>query len=235
MMGDKAVAVVAWYRDLNMNSYPIELLAQLAPVMFAAGLESTASISVEQPPSPQDPFVSLSARLREALLSRRKVAIWQPEKPKAFQVVLVDKDVRFPPRKLIPQDDPQYSNAHSPLSPLTPSSPLYPDGLIAPIWIRKHTTLLPSVFVLFLRLFELPALSSRSPLDIPDREREKERDQEERKRDTELSAEVASRKKTTSERGIKLTVVLMASRKMLGASFQVHLAFRGKAHSLASS
>jgi hypothetical protein len=206
----------------NMNSYPIELLAQLAPVMFVAGLESAVSTSVEQSASPQDVFASLSARLREALLSQRKVAVWQPEKRKAFQVLLVDKDVRFPPRKLVSQDDPQYSNAHSPLSPLTPSSPLYPDGLIAPIWIRKHTTLLPSVFVLFLRLFERPLPSSRSPLDIPDREREKEREQEERRRDAELSAEVASRKKGTSERGIKLTVVLMASRKMLGASLQVH-------------
>jgi trafficking protein particle complex subunit 11 len=56
----------------------------------------------------------------------------------------------------------------------------------------------------------------RSPLDPPDLEREKEREQEERKRDTELSAEVAQRKKITNERGIKLTVVLMASRRMLG-------------------
>jgi trafficking protein particle complex subunit 11 len=51
----------------------------------------------------------------------------------------------------------------------------------------------------------------------PDSSHEREREQEERKRDLELSAEVALRKKSTSERGIKLTVVLMASRKMLGA------------------
>lgn len=71
-----------------MNSYPPELLTQFAPVMFVAGLDLP-------PPSSggkvQDPFIVLSYRLREALLQQRKVAIWQPEKNKTFQVVLVDK------------------------------------------------------------------------------------------------------------------------------------------------
>lgn len=202
-----------------MNSYPVELLAQLAPVMFVAGLDTPnpATPSIPQSPTPklQDPFTVLRTRLRDALLVQRKVAIWQPEKSKSFQVILVDKDVRFPPRKLVSPDDPQFPAAHSPLSPLTPSSPLFPDGLIAPIWIRKHTTLLPSVFVMFLRLFELPEVIPRSPLDIGESDRERE--QEERKRDTELSIEIATRKKSATERGIKLTVVLMASRRMLGA------------------
>ena len=207
-----------------MNSYPPELLAQLAPVMFVAGLDapqaasnltSTPLVPVP-PPKSSDPFQVLGLRLRDALLAHRKVAIWQPEKNKSFQVILVDKGVKFPPRKLVPPDDPQYSTAHSPLSPLTQTSPLHPDGLIAPIWIRKHTSLVPSVFVLFLRIFEYSSYASRAPLDLPDAVREREREAEERRRDSELAAEVAQRKKMTTERGIKLTVVLMASRKMLG-------------------
>ncbi|KZP28516.1 hypothetical protein FIBSPDRAFT_917686 [Athelia psychrophila] len=200
-----------------MNSYPPELLAQLAPVMFVAGLEPANTPNTQpEAPKPQDAFATLSLRLREAFLSQRKPAIWYSEKSKTFQIIPVDKAVRFPPRKLAPQgDDPTNPVAHSPLSPLTPSSPLYPDGLIAPIWIRKHTSLVPSVFVLFLRLFELPLHAPRSPLDHPDAEREREREQEERRRDTELSAEIAARKRSTNERGIKLTVVLMASRRML--------------------
>jgi trafficking protein particle complex subunit 11 len=210
-----------------MNSYPPELLTQLAPVMFVAGLDPPSSpqtvpqsppATPKSPQQQQDPFTLLTLRLRESFLSQRKPAIWAPEKSKTFQILPVDKAVRFPPRKLqSPADDPTNATAHSPLSPLTPSSPLFPDGLIAPIWIRKHTTLVPSVFVLFLRLFELPPHMPRSPLDPPDTEREKEREKEERQRDTELSAEVAQRKKATNERGIKLTVVLMASRRMLGA------------------
>jgi trafficking protein particle complex subunit 11 len=199
-----------------MNSYPPELLTQLAPVMFVAGLDApqaapdSSSTLPIPPPKSSDPFQVLSLRLRDALLAYRKVAIWQPEKNKSFQVVLVDKDVKFPPRKL-PSDDPQYSTAHSPLSPLSQTSPLHPDGLIAPIWIRKHTSLVPSVFVLFLRIFEYPP---STPLNLPDAGREREA--EERRRDSELATEVAQRKKMTTERSIKLTVVLIASRKMLG-------------------
>ncbi|KAG0708617.1 Gryzun, putative trafficking through golgi-domain-containing protein [Suillus ampliporus] len=214
-----------------MNSYPAELLVQLAPVMFVAGLDlppapSTSTPSAPQsprqtqspPPTPtksQDPFASLVARLRDALQSQRKVAIWAPERTRSFQMILVGRDVRFPPRKLVSPEDPAYASTHSPLSPLTPSSPLYPDGLIAPIWIRKHTALVPSVFVLFLRLFEAPVVHARSPLDPPDPEHERDKAEEERRRDTELSAEISARKKTTNERGIKLTVVLLATRRML--------------------
>lgn len=115
-----------------------------------------------------------------------------------------------------PAEDQQFLPTHSPLSPLTPSSPLYPDGLIAPIWIRKHTTLVPSVFVLFMRLYEHPRATPTSPLDQLDPDFDKEREIEERRCDTELSKEIAERKKTTNERSIKLTVVLMASRRMLG-------------------
>lgn len=199
-----------------MNSYPAELLAQLSPVMFAAGLDPPAN--TQEKLKTQDSFTTLTLRLREALINQKKAAIWQPEKSKTFQVILVDKAVRFPPRKLVSADDPGHSAAHSPLSPLTASSPLHPDGLIAPIWIRKHTTLLPSVFVLFMRLFEPPP--SDSPLDLPDTERDRQREHDERHHDTDLAAEIALRKKDTNERGIKLTVVLIATRKMLGMSAQ---------------
>lgn len=200
-----------------MNSYPAELLAQLAPVMFVAGLGG-AQDNPPPPPKNQDPFVLLVSRLRDVLHSQLRPSIWAPDRNKSFQMVLVEKNVRFPPRRLVSPEDPAYASAHSPLSPLTPSSPLYPDGLIAPIWIRKHTAFLPSVFVLFLRMFEATSTASRSPLDTPDVEHDRGRTEEERKRDTELSAEIAQRKKTTSERGIKLTVVLLASRRMLGMS-----------------
>jgi trafficking protein particle complex subunit 11 len=124
--------------------------------------------------------------------------------------------VRFPPRKIAPSNDLAQSNVyHSPLSPLTPTSPLHPDGIIAPIWVRKHTQLVPSVFVLFMRLYESPpSHMPRSPLDPPHPDKEGE----ERRRDAELSAEISHRKVITAERGIKLTVVLIASRKMLGMS-----------------
>lgn len=86
--------------DRNMNSYPPELLVQLAPVMFVAGLDvpppsepippSTSDPSSLPRPA-QDPFTLLTIRLRDALLSQRITAIWQPDKSKSFQTVLVEK------------------------------------------------------------------------------------------------------------------------------------------------
>ncbi|KAI0687431.1 Gryzun, putative trafficking through golgi-domain-containing protein [Cytidiella melzeri] len=200
-----------------MNSYPPDLLVQLSPVMFVAGLgpPQTPPTAQSSAPRAQDSFAVLGNRLKDALLLQRTPAIWQPDKSQTFQVVLVDPDVRFPPRKVPPAEDQQFLPTHSPLSPLTPSSPLYPDGLIAPIWIRKHTTLVPSVFVLFKRLYEFPRATPTSPLDALDPEHERDREAEEKRRDTELSAEISQRKKATNERAIKLTVVLMASRRLL--------------------
>jgi hypothetical protein len=68
--------------------------------MFVAGLDvppspepvpsSTSDPSSLSRPS-QDPFTVLTIRLRDALLSQRITAIWQPDKSKTFQTVLVDK------------------------------------------------------------------------------------------------------------------------------------------------
>jgi hypothetical protein len=73
-----------------MNSYPPELLAQLAPVMFAAGLDVPATPSTPNARS-QDPFTVLMMRLRDTLSEQRKVSIWQPEKSTMFQVLIVDR------------------------------------------------------------------------------------------------------------------------------------------------
>jgi hypothetical protein len=42
---------------------------------------------------------------------------------------------------------------HSNLSPLSPDSPLFPDGLMTPLWIKKHLHL-PSVVVGFYDLWD---------------------------------------------------------------------------------
>lgn len=129
-----------------------------------------------------------------------------------------EQNVRFPPRKVPPtpaQGEKQSSPPsnvvpRSPLSPMTPTSPLYPDGLIAPIWVRKHSEMIPAVFVLFMRLFE--SSTPMSPLEGKDDSAK----EEERRHDAELATEIGVRKKSCTDRGIKLTVVLLASRKMLG-------------------
>lgn len=125
------------------------------------------------------------------------------------------KNVRFPPRKARLQNG--QGGAHSPISPFTPTSPLYPDGLIAPIWIRKHRELIPSVFILVLRLYEFGTPSEDGTPDVAELEiGPLEKEKIERLRDNELVNEIMNRKRVCNERGIKLAVVLLASRELLG-------------------
>jgi trafficking protein particle complex subunit 11 len=49
---------------------------------------------------------------------------------------------------------------HSPFSPLSASSPLYPDGIIGAQWIEKHQEQVPSILVRFYRLTSDPTLAS---------------------------------------------------------------------------
>lgn len=79
----------------------------------------------------------LTAKVREGVESSGRQLM--PCRSRANQ------DVRLPPAKVAASATAgQLTNAplptaRSPLSPYTPTSPLYPDGLIAPIWVRKHT------------------------------------------------------------------------------------------------
>ncbi|KAI9713919.1 MAG: hypothetical protein M1820_000649 [Bogoriella megaspora] len=45
---------------------------------------------------------------------------------------------------------------HSPLSPLSPGSPLYPDGIMSASWLEKHQYHVPAVFVSFFQLSSDP-------------------------------------------------------------------------------
>ena len=82
-----------------MNSYPPELLVQLAPVMFVAGLSDSPSANTETMDPDgrnhdQHQFTTLAQRLREVLGTQRKATIWTSDatrKAKLFQVVFVDK------------------------------------------------------------------------------------------------------------------------------------------------
>lgn len=45
------------------------------------------------------------------------------------------------------------SELHSPLSPLSPGSPLYPDGVFTPLWLSKHQQHVPSLLIAFFDVF----------------------------------------------------------------------------------
>lgn len=49
---------------------------------------------------------------------------------------------------------------HSPLSPLTPGSPTFPDGLLTPLWATKHQSQVPAAVINFFPLSLDPTMSS---------------------------------------------------------------------------
>ncbi|SPO30612.1 uncharacterized protein UTRI_05229 [Ustilago trichophora] len=226
-----------------MNAFPPELLHHHFACMVVAGLtpppkpsapsttaaastSSTpidpASESTAPPDHPINVFPDLTKSLHDILASRARNTLWDPSRGRAavFHTVFADHSARLPPPKTKPSArhvspipsitagstaSPSESSTaafaalppRSPLSPLHPNSPQFPDGLIAPVWVRKHRELIPSVFVSF---HCLPT--------SPDAE-------EARTADEALIKTISERRRTLTERGIKLTIVLLTEREML--------------------
>ncbi|ETS60262.1 hypothetical protein PaG_05813 [Moesziomyces aphidis] len=177
---------------------------------------------------PTAAFPELTKALHDILASRARNTVWDPSRGRAavFHTVFADHTVRLPPLKTKPSSrhvppiasitagssgSPPSESAsaafaalppRSPLSPLHPNSPQFPDGLIAPVWVRKHRELVPSVFV---SLHCLPLSTAPSP-PTPE---------ELRSADEDLIKLISERRRSLAERGIKLTIVLLTHKHML--------------------
>ncbi|KAL2266132.1 hypothetical protein VTJ83DRAFT_5484 [Remersonia thermophila] len=83
-----------------------------------------------------------------------------------FRVRSAERSILLPPRRARlpegyePPSPTQPLVLHSPYSPLSPISTLYPDGIIDPNWLRKHQYLIPSVLLCFYSLVADPTLST---------------------------------------------------------------------------
>ncbi|GAP88337.1 hypothetical protein SAMD00023353_3001380 [Rosellinia necatrix] len=81
-----------------------------------------------------------------------------------FRIRTIGREFLLPPRRArLPDDLDAPSSAlvlHSPFSPLSPGSTLYPDGLIDTQWLHKHQDLLPSVCLCFYTLTSDPTLAT---------------------------------------------------------------------------
>lgn len=245
---DKAISEAT-----TSSENPEKDLAQPTTTTTAGTSQPQASTSAQPTVEhASEKFPSLSRDLCDIFSSRGRGTAWDPAKANSatFHTVLVDQNVRLPPRKTKPSvrtltaTPPEKQNLganlppRSPLSPLHPSSPLFPDGLIAPIWLRKHRELVPSVFVAFHCLAEhaMPIPPPTPPKEKTE-EGETVAESEEKEvinqtpkmtpglsgpelkaKDEELIRIIAERKRSLSERGIKLTVVLLTTRAMLESS-----------------
>ncbi|KAF2153111.1 hypothetical protein K461DRAFT_240474, partial [Myriangium duriaei CBS 260.36] len=91
-----------------------------------------------------------------------------------FKFSSVGRNLVFPRRKAAPaaqtpSEEPSSppptnitanTELHSTLSPLSPTSPLFPDGLLSPFWMKKHQQDVPSVLLCFFELTADPATGS---------------------------------------------------------------------------
>ncbi|PKC06517.1 hypothetical protein RhiirA5_419462 [Rhizophagus irregularis] len=158
----------------------------------------------------------LSRTLLSLLTAKSQVGIWGPGKNASavFHVVAVDKNHQFPPRKptMRPPAQTQHLNmpiAHSAISPLTSGSPVHPDGLIPPIWVRKHREILPSVVVGFYDLWHHTSPDSIQEKEEISSTQEGTSESMDKEKDYILAMEINERRKSLLERGIKFSASSM--------------------------
>jgi hypothetical protein len=86
---------------------------------------------------------------------------------------------------------------HSALSPLSPGSSVFPDGLLDPRWVEKHQELVPSAFISFYAFTSDPTLSTLQ--------------------DNQLKADINSTKSILSQAGYKsrLVVALLSEKSII--------------------
>ncbi|EMD61647.1 hypothetical protein COCSADRAFT_148604 [Bipolaris sorokiniana ND90Pr] len=91
----------------------------------------------------------------------------------SFRIRSVGRNFQLPPHKAdapshsetTPPGSPTIAAAtswilHSPISPLSPGAPSFPDGVIAPAWVAKHQHYIPAVFVSFFNFTTDPITNS---------------------------------------------------------------------------
>ncbi|KAF0525068.1 Gryzun, putative trafficking through golgi-domain-containing protein [Gigaspora margarita] len=220
-----------------MDSYPPEFILHHVPLMVVFGLGTVKDLA-EQTTVPS-PSSSKSAHSRQSSIStnstftrqqisknlltqltaKSQAGVWEFGKSagNAFHVEAVDKNFQLPPRKpMMRPQQPSHHSAmnitHSSLSPLTPGSPVYPDGLIPPIWVRRHHVLLPSVVVGFYDLWHRSMSGSIKEKDestITPSEMLGSAEPIEKEKDGNLAMEINEKRKYLHERGIRFAAVII--------------------------
>ncbi|KAM0331549.1 hypothetical protein ACHAQA_003227 [Verticillium albo-atrum] len=164
-----------------MDGYPAGSLDHNLPFLVVAGLTEAPANELPLDAELKDQGVLLRSELpsletkeaealKEYIVSQdARDQPWNPQlatKPYKFRVGLAGRSFVLPPRRArLPEDieQPEFPPVlHSPFSPLSPVSSLYPDGLIDAQWIQKHQELVPSVYLCFYTLNSDATMSTLS-------------------------------------------------------------------------
>ncbi|RMJ27831.1 hypothetical protein PHISP_01325 [Aspergillus sp. HF37] len=197
-----------------MDSYPLHYVALNRPLLLLSGLDS-------DPPAHHhhhDPLLDngfhidsdfpplhggLAEELRNVFLQEDADSSTIRGSEAGLKIKTAGRSYTLPRRKADPptvsrssspadEQPPSSFVLHSPLSPLTPSSPTFPDGLLSPLWVTKHQSLVPAAVFNFFPLSLDPNMSSL--------------------RDNQLKIEINGLKKQWAASGFKsrLVVVLLS-------------------------
>lgn len=95
-----------------------EFIHHHSPLLFLAGLSNPPTVGITEQEE-EDSILALKDSLRNILAPKRLYQIWDNSRGvnAEFNVVLVNKDIKFPPLKSRPTAP---GPLHSPISPLSP-------------------------------------------------------------------------------------------------------------------
>ncbi|KAI0009387.1 Gryzun, putative trafficking through golgi-domain-containing protein [Xylariaceae sp. FL0662B] len=162
-----------------MDDYPAGSLDHSIPFLVVSGLSTTSTKPLLIDPDLREQSILIRSEL-PAIDSRVAKKIlryiqgtdasnlpWNshdtPRKYK-FKVRTIGREFLLAPRRVHLPDDSEAPLSprvlHSPFSPLSPGSTLYPDGLIDTRWLEKHQELIPSVCLSFYSLISDPTLAT---------------------------------------------------------------------------
>ncbi|CAG7554933.1 unnamed protein product [Fusarium equiseti] len=157
-----------------MDGYPTGSLDHNVPLLVASGLNSDTNelplsaelkeqsilLRSEIPPIDGKNAEALSQYFKDVDASAKSWSAFERSEQYRFRVRTTGRSFLLPPRRArLPEGiEPlsEHPTLHSPFSPLSPISTLYPDGLIDAQWIKKHQDLVPSVYLCFYSLTSDP-------------------------------------------------------------------------------
>ncbi|KAF4345693.1 hypothetical protein FBEOM_351 [Fusarium beomiforme] len=157
-----------------MDGYPTGSLDHNVPFLVAAGLNSETNelplsaelkeqsilLRSELPPVDGEEAEVLTQYFKDVDASAKSWSAFERNEPYRFRIRTTGRSFLLPPRRAhLPEGiEPlsEHPTLHSPFSPLSPVSALYPDGHIDAQWIKKHQDLVPSVYLCFYPLTSDP-------------------------------------------------------------------------------
>ncbi|KAK8069724.1 trafficking protein particle complex subunit 12 [Apiospora phragmitis] len=162
-----------------MDDYPAGSLDHNAPLLVVSGLGTGATKPLLADPDLKERGTLIRSELplidgREAkailhCIQEADATSWpwnptETTKKYRFKIKTIGREFLLPPRRArLPEDYEAPLSPpvlHSPFSPLSPGSTLYPDGLIDARWLAKHQEFIPSICLSFYSLTSDPSLAT---------------------------------------------------------------------------